>query len=135
MGAQMQEHLGDRDADRADRLAGAAERGRERKTCAVVIGFQPRPGDGADGSRVYGAVGMAPDRLVDRAHVEARTAADAGERAARGCVREHAGATGVDEDDVKLVTGKTYPFGLGVHDNAGGINHTITSDVYLLKFD
>lgn len=38
-------------------------------------------------------------------------------------------------DDIKLVTGKTYPFGLAVHDNAGGSNHTITSDVYLLKFD
>jgi hypothetical protein len=39
------------------------------------------------------------------------------------------------EDDVKLVTGKTFPFGLAVHDNAGAVNHTVSSDVYLLKFD
>jgi len=39
------------------------------------------------------------------------------------------------EDDVKLVTGKSYPFGLSVFDSAGAVDHTISEDVYLLKFD
>jgi hypothetical protein len=39
------------------------------------------------------------------------------------------------DDDVELVTGKSYPFGLSVHDNAGGVNHTTATEVYILKFD
>jgi hypothetical protein len=40
-----------------------------------------------------------------------------------------------NDDDVKLVPGKSHPFGLSVFDNAGGINHTVSVDVFLLKFD
>ncbi len=37
-------------------------------------------------------------------------------------------------DDVKLITGKVYPFGLSVFDNTGAANHTVSEEVYLLKF-
>ncbi|MEK7862031.1 MAG: ethylbenzene dehydrogenase-related protein, partial [Chloroflexota bacterium] len=37
-------------------------------------------------------------------------------------------------DDVQFVAGKTYPFGLSVFDNTGGVNHTISEDVLTLKF-
>jgi hypothetical protein len=38
------------------------------------------------------------------------------------------------DDDVKFVAGRTYPFGLSVFDNAGGVNHTVSSDVLTLQF-
>lgn len=38
------------------------------------------------------------------------------------------------DDDIKLVPGKTYPFGLSVFDNTDGVNHTVSPDVLLLKF-
>jgi len=38
------------------------------------------------------------------------------------------------DDDVKLVPGKVFPFGLAVHDAAGAYDHTISNDVLLLKF-
>lgn len=38
------------------------------------------------------------------------------------------------DDDITFVVGKTYPFGLSVFDNAGGVNHTVSSDVLTLKF-
>ena len=38
------------------------------------------------------------------------------------------------DDDVKFVVGKTYPFGLAVFDNTGGVHHTISEDVLKLKF-
>ena len=38
------------------------------------------------------------------------------------------------DDDVKFITGKTYPFGVSVFDNAGGANHTVSGDVLTLKF-
>lgn len=41
--------------------------------------------------------------------------------------------TGTD-DDVKFIPGKTYPFGLAVFDNIGAVNHTVSQDVYTLKF-
>lgn len=39
------------------------------------------------------------------------------------------------DDDVQFTTGRSYPFGLSVFDNAGGVDHTTSSDVLILKFD
>lgn len=38
------------------------------------------------------------------------------------------------DDDIKFVVGRTHPFGLAVFDNAGAVNHTVSSDVLTLKF-
>ncbi len=38
------------------------------------------------------------------------------------------------DDDIKLVPGKAYPFGISVFDNTDGVNHTVSPDVLLLKF-
>lgn len=52
---------------------------------------------------------MAADLLVDRAHVEAGAAADAGERLAGDLLGEHLGATVVEQHDVQ----RLGPFVLG----------------------
>lgn len=38
------------------------------------------------------------------------------------------------DDDVQFNTARTYPFGLAVFDNAGGVTHTVSEDPLTLKF-
>lgn len=39
-----------------------------------------------------------------------------------------------NEDDVQFNPARTYPFGLAIFDNAGGVQHTVSQDPLTLKF-
>ena len=127
LGAQVDEHGGDVDLDRAHLVAGAAQRrGIRQRVDLRVLPHAPhqRVEDGADRTRVDRAVGVAADPLVDRADVEAGGAADAAQRLPADLVGERAGAAVVEEYDVHLlrtVAGR-HPAprgGVGVHPLAG----------------
>ena len=104
-GALVDEHRRDVDADRADLEAGAAERRGVRQGRGLLVGdaVEERVEDRADRAGVDRAVGVAADPLVDRAHVEARRAADAAQRLPADVVGERAGAAVVEQDDVHLL--------------------------------
>src|SRR6266568_3032677 len=96
-----EERVVDGDADRADGVARAAERGRERER-RVRGGIAGGGEGGADRARHHPAVAVAAAAPVDGTGVEAGAAADAGEEPAHRRVREEARAPVVDHDDVQL---------------------------------
>ena len=99
--AQVHEHRGDVDLDRADLVAGAAQRGRPRQRRRGAQPLQLRREDRADRAGVGRLVRVPAGALVDRAHVQARRAADAVQRLAADRVGEHVGAAGVEQHEVE----------------------------------
>ena len=100
--AQVDEHGRDVDLDRADLVAGAAQRGRPRQRRRLVEPLELRREDRADRARVDRLVGVAAGARVDRADVQAGRAADAVQRLAADLVREHVGPARVEQDEVEL---------------------------------
>jgi hypothetical protein len=90
--AQVDEHLGNIDLDRADLVARAAERGGEGQALRVMHLLKLRREDGADGAGVDGAVGVAAGLAIDGAGVLAGSAANAVEGFATAGVGEDLGA-------------------------------------------
>ena len=88
LAAQVDEHLGDVDPDRADVEAGAAQRRRERQRRGLLVdrmlrdAAQLRRQDRADRARIDRPVGLAAGPLVDGADIQAGRAADAAQRLA-----------------------------------------------------
>jgi hypothetical protein len=105
--AQFEQHLRDVDFDRADFVAGAAERGGVGQRLRVLHLHQLRREDGADGAGIDRAVGVAAGLAVDGAGVHAGGAADALEGLAldlgrRGWRR----ATVVEQNDMEALAGR-----------------------------
>ena len=79
----------DVDLDRADLVAGAAQRRRPRQRRRVLEPAQLRRQDRADRPGIDRLVGVPAGARVDRAHVQARRAADAVQRLAADLVGQH----------------------------------------------
>ena len=77
LAAEVDQDLGDVDLDRADLVAGAAERGGVGERAGVLDPDELRRQDRADRAGVDRVVGVAAGPLVDRADVQAGAAADA----------------------------------------------------------
>ena len=124
-GAQVDQERGDVDLHRAGVVTGTAQRRRVRQGRVVLDPGQLRRQHRADRAGVDRAVGMAAGALIDRAHVEARRAADAVQRLPPGLVRQRGGAAVVEQDQMELlwpVAGR-HPGphrGVRVHPLAGG---------------
>src|SRR5580693_3234635 len=123
--AEVDEDFGDVDFDGADFVAGSTEGGRIGEGLRVLHVEELRGDDGADGAGVTGSVGVAAGLAVDGAGVEAGGAADAVQRRARFRVGQDAGATVVEENDVKMLWAVVRMNAgpervVGVHALAGG---------------
>src|SRR5579859_4188904 len=88
------------DFDRAGFGAGAAEGGGVGKMFPILQTAQMRSDDGADGTTVGGAVGVAADVTENGADIQAGTAADAMECIALLRIGEEFGAMIIQKDHV-----------------------------------
>ena len=104
--AQVHEHGRDVDLDRADLVAGAAQRRRPWQRRRVLEPAQLRRQDRADRARIDRLVRVPADARVHRAHVQARRAADAVQRLAADLVGEHVGAPAVEQHEVELLAAR-----------------------------
>ena len=123
--AKMDEDFGDVDLYGADFVAGAAEGGRVGEALCVLHLLELRGEDGADGSGVDAAVGVAAGLAIDGAGVLAGCATNAVEGLAGFFVGEDFGAGVVHQDDVEILRAVAWmdagPDGVvGVHALAGG---------------
>src|SRR6201996_1702311 len=88
--SEMDENLGNIDLDRADFVAGSAQRRRIGKRLRVLHVKELRREYCTDGTRVNGAIGVASCLPIDRTGVETSAAADAVQRLSRFRVGEDA---------------------------------------------
>ena len=100
--AQVQQNFRNRNLDRTNLRARAAQRRRERQVTGDFCAKQLRRQDRADGSGIRAAVRVPADVVVDRADIEARAAADAQQRLARAFVLQNSRASVVEQDQMKL---------------------------------
>src|SRR6202041_439768 len=100
--APVAHHLRQRDLDRADAFAAAAEARRVRQMTGLVDADQRRGQDRTHRPRVDPAISMAADRGIDRAMVEARGASEAAQHVLELAADER-GAAVVNKHDVVLL--------------------------------
>ncbi|MPM54698.1 hypothetical protein SDC9_101477 [bioreactor metagenome] len=115
----MHEQIGDRNAYRADLVAGPAQAGRigQRAVDHRIGAAQLRVQDRADRTRVDRAVGMPTDTFVDRADVQAGRAADTTQCGSSDRVRQHIGTAIVDQHHMHIL--RTVAFGAGTGPDTG----------------